>query len=163
MYGQPPPHSYAHDAPYAAYIPQPVLYPPHPGYASYPASLGAPYTAYPNNVNAPSDHESDHESDQESDVKIVHTDDATTKVSDTVRRRCFNCCATETSTWRRSSLSPGKVLCNKCGLYERTHQRMRPELPHKRGMLSRALPMEVRVSNSMFGAIVLPSERGPVA
>ena len=43
-------------------------------------------------------------------VTIVHTDDAATKLSDRVRRRCFNCCTTDTSTWRRSNLSPGKVV-----------------------------------------------------
>ncbi|KAF8074499.1 hypothetical protein FPV67DRAFT_583884 [Lyophyllum atratum] len=70
-------------------------------------------------------------------LSIVHTDDAATKLSDRVRRRCFNCCTTDTSTWRRSNLSPGKVLCNKCGLFERTHSRPRPEqFPHKRGPLS---------------------------
>lgn len=31
---------------------------------------------------------------------IVLTDDAATKLSDRVRRRCFNCCSSETSTWR---------------------------------------------------------------
>jgi hypothetical protein len=41
---------------------------------------------------------------------IVYTDDAATKLSDRVRRRCFNCCTTDTSTWRRSNLSPGKVV-----------------------------------------------------
>ncbi|KAJ7618078.1 hypothetical protein FB45DRAFT_688270, partial [Roridomyces roridus] len=55
------------------------------------------------------------------------TDDVATKLSDTVRRKCFNCRTIETSTWRRSNISPGKVLCNKCGLYERTHQRSRPD------------------------------------
>jgi hypothetical protein len=45
--------------------------------------------------------------------EVVHTDDAATKLSDRVRRRCFNCCTTETSTWRRSSLNPGKVVNNK--------------------------------------------------
>ncbi|PPQ88286.1 hypothetical protein CVT26_011603, partial [Gymnopilus dilepis] len=70
-------------------------------------------------------------------VTIVHTDDAATKLTDGIRRRCFNCCTTDTSTWRRSNLSPGKVLCNKCGLFERTHSRPRPEqFPHKRGPLS---------------------------
>ncbi|KAJ7616958.1 hypothetical protein DFH06DRAFT_1238229 [Mycena polygramma] len=59
------------------------------------------------------------------------------QLSDRVRRRCFNCCTTDTSTWRRSTLSPGKVLCNKCGLFERTHSRPRPEqFPHKRGPLA---------------------------
>ncbi|TDL21885.1 hypothetical protein BD410DRAFT_723829, partial [Rickenella mellea] len=66
----------------------------------------------------------------------IFTDDASTKLSDRVRRRCFNCCTTDTSTWRRSSLHPGKVLCNKCGLFERTHARPRPDqFPHKRGPL----------------------------
>ncbi|KAJ7828644.1 hypothetical protein B0H13DRAFT_2437284 [Mycena leptocephala] len=70
-------------------------------------------------------------------IQVVHTDDAGTKLSDRVRRRCFNCCTTDTSTWRRSNLSPGKVLCNKCGLFERTHARPRPEqFPHKRGPLA---------------------------
>jgi hypothetical protein len=40
----------------------------------------------------------------------IYTDDATTKLNDRVRRRCFNCCTTDTSTWRRSSLHPGKVV-----------------------------------------------------
>ncbi|KAI0657943.1 hypothetical protein C8Q70DRAFT_249862 [Cubamyces menziesii] len=65
---------------------------------------------------------------------IIHTDDANTKLSDRVRRKCYNCRTTDTSTWRRSSLTPGKVLCNKCGLFERTHSRPRPEqFPPKRG------------------------------
>ncbi|KAG2140041.1 hypothetical protein BD769DRAFT_1626364 [Suillus cothurnatus] len=68
---------------------------------------------------------------------IGYTDDAATKLSDRVRRRCFNCCTTDTSTWRRSNLSPGKVLCNKCGLFERTHGRSRPDqFPHRRGALA---------------------------
>ncbi|KAJ6454712.1 hypothetical protein C8R47DRAFT_1166837 [Mycena vitilis] len=128
-------------------MPQPVPYlVPSPRYASYPASLGAPYTAYPNRVDAPRDHESDNDSDRESDVKIVHTDNATIRVSDTVRRRCFNCCATEPSTWRRSSLSPGRILCNKCvGLYEQAHHCMRPEMPRKRRPIgSTELSLEVR-------------------
>ncbi|KAJ7440743.1 hypothetical protein FB451DRAFT_1058630, partial [Mycena latifolia] len=69
-------------------------------------------------------------------VLIAFTDDAATKLSDRVRRRCFNCCTTDTSTWRRSNLSAGKVFCNKCGLFERTHPRPRAEqFSHKRGPL----------------------------
>ncbi len=41
---------------------------------------------------------------------IVHTDDAATKLNDRVRRKCYNCRTTDTSTWRRSSLAPGKVV-----------------------------------------------------
>ncbi|KAJ7061200.1 hypothetical protein C8F01DRAFT_987572, partial [Mycena amicta] len=66
-------------------------------------------------------------------ANYTYTDDAGTKLSERVRRRCFNCCTTETSTWRRSNLNAGKVLCNKCGLFERTHNRSRPQaFPHKR-------------------------------
>ncbi|KAJ6486515.1 hypothetical protein C8R47DRAFT_979489 [Mycena vitilis] len=67
-------------------------------------------------------------------VPVVHTDNAGIRLSNSVRRRCFNCSTTDTSTWRRSNLSPGKVLCNTCGLFERTHSRPRPELsPQRRG------------------------------
>ncbi|KAF7345097.1 hypothetical protein MVEN_01673400 [Mycena venus] len=43
-----------------------------------------------------------------------------------LRRQCFNCLTTEPPSWRRSTLNPGKIVCNKCGLYERTHLRPRP-------------------------------------
>ncbi|KAJ7058915.1 hypothetical protein C8F01DRAFT_1026883, partial [Mycena amicta] len=60
-------------------------------------------------------------------------------MSDRVKRRCFNCSTTDTSTWRRSQINAGKVLCNKCGLFERTHSRSRPEdFPHKRVGIPRA-------------------------
>ncbi|KAJ3910994.1 hypothetical protein F5877DRAFT_4581, partial [Lentinula edodes] len=68
------------------------------------------------------------------DFPVVYTEDAATKLSDLVQRRCFNCRTTGTCTWRRSKLSPGKLLCNKCGLFERTHSRPRPaQLPNKLG------------------------------
>ncbi|KAI9442015.1 hypothetical protein F5148DRAFT_811696 [Russula earlei] len=83
----------------------------------------------------------------------IYTDDATTKLNDRIRRRCFNCCTTDTSTWRRSSLNPGKVLCNKCGLFERTHNRARPEqFPHKRGPLATS-SLKVRTSPPQHGAV----------
>ncbi|KAJ7059549.1 hypothetical protein C8F01DRAFT_1026211, partial [Mycena amicta] len=63
---------------------------------------------------------------QAPDMSIVYTDDSATRLSERVRRKCFNCTTTEASTWRKSTLALGKVLCNKCGLYERTHQRPRP-------------------------------------
>lgn len=81
-------------------------------------------------------------------VPIMHTDDAASKETQYLRRRCFNCRATEPPSWRRSTLNPGKIVrclsklftlsplayvpfspfqvCNKCGLYERTHLRPRP-------------------------------------
>ncbi|KAJ7677032.1 hypothetical protein DFH06DRAFT_976309, partial [Mycena polygramma] len=73
-------------------------------------------------------------------MQVTHTDDAGTKLSNSVRRR-FNCCTTETSTWRRSNLAAGKVvpvqqMRAKCGLYESTHSRPRPDqFAHKRGSL----------------------------
>ncbi|KAJ7729574.1 hypothetical protein B0H16DRAFT_1275560, partial [Mycena metata] len=57
-------------------------------------------------------------------------------LSDRVRRRRFNCCTTETRTWRRSNLTPGKVHTLLCSLFERTHSRpCREQFPHKRGPL----------------------------
>ncbi|EIW76224.1 hypothetical protein CONPUDRAFT_139653 [Coniophora puteana RWD-64-598 SS2] len=58
--------------------------------------------------------------------QIQHTDDAASKETQYLRRRCFNCHTTEPPSWRRSTLNPGKIVCNKCGLYERTHLRPRP-------------------------------------
>lgn len=40
----------------------------------------------------------------------IYTDNATTKPGDGIRRRCSNCRATETVTWRRSPLSPEKLV-----------------------------------------------------
>ncbi|KAI0032940.1 hypothetical protein K488DRAFT_85390 [Vararia minispora EC-137] len=57
---------------------------------------------------------------------IQFTDDAASKETQTLRRRCTNCSQTEPPSWRRSTLNPGKIVCNKCGLYERTHLRPRP-------------------------------------
>jgi GATA-binding protein len=59
-------------------------------------------------------------------VPVQHTDDAASKETQYLRRRCFNCSQTEPPSWRRSTLNPGKIVCNKCGLYERTHLRPRP-------------------------------------
>ncbi|KAJ6560273.1 hypothetical protein B0H19DRAFT_112532 [Mycena capillaripes] len=59
-------------------------------------------------------------------LPVQHTDDAASKETQYLRRRCFNCHTTEPPSWRRSTLNPGKIVCNKCGLYERTHLRARP-------------------------------------
>ena len=42
--------------------------------------------------------------------EFVYTDDASMKLGNGVRRRCFNCRATETTTWRRSTISHGKLV-----------------------------------------------------
>lgn len=64
---------------------------------------------------------------------VTYTDDASSKETQHLRRRCFNCRAIEPPSWRRSALNHGKIVCNRCGLYERTHLRARPlrigELP----------------------------------
>ncbi|KAI9460736.1 hypothetical protein F5148DRAFT_965423, partial [Russula earlei] len=65
--------------------------------------------------------------------EVVYTDDARTKLGNGMRRLCTNCRATETTTWRRSMLTLGKLLCNKCGLFERTHGVPRPKtFPRRR-------------------------------
>lgn len=55
-----------------------------------------------------------------------------------MQRHCHNCHTREGPTWRKSVLFVGKIvsldtglsaqtqLCNKCGIYERTHRRSRP-------------------------------------
>lgn len=81
-------------------------------------------------------------------IEVVFTDDAKRKLSEGVHRWCFNCRATETTTWRRSSLSPGKLLCNRCGLFERTHHIPRPEkFPRKR----RARPASLLTTPAFSG------------
>ncbi|PFH47810.1 hypothetical protein AMATHDRAFT_151240 [Amanita thiersii Skay4041] len=88
--------------------PTPIMVPPQPAFYRPPSSspLGMSYlpTGHP----------------------VHHTDDAASKETQYLRRRCFNCHTTEPPSWRRSTLNPGKIVCNKCGLYERTHLRPRP-------------------------------------
>ncbi|KAI6003589.1 hypothetical protein EDD15DRAFT_2384777 [Pisolithus albus] len=76
------------------------------------------------------DSDSHHQAIKLEDTPLVvpsqHTDDAASKETQYLRRRCFNCHTTEPPSWRRSTLNPGKIVCNKCGLYERTHLRPRP-------------------------------------
>ncbi|KAF5360230.1 hypothetical protein D9757_012895 [Collybiopsis confluens] len=134
-----------------------------PGRDSYNMGIPMPYPGSPMNSN----------------IHVVYTEDAATKLSDRVRRRCFNCCTTDTSTWRRSNLSPGKVLCNKCGLFERTHSRSRPEqFPHKRGPLTTSalrgrspplpspphtLPPPMRGPPSSQGSPLIPNTLPPIS
>jgi hypothetical protein len=42
---------------------------------------------------------------------VLFTDDAKMKLGDRIRRQCFNCRTTATKAWRRSVLSPGKMVC----------------------------------------------------
>jgi hypothetical protein len=41
----------------------------------------------------------------------IYTDDARMKLGNGMRRQCFNCRATQTTTWRRSTLNSGKMVC----------------------------------------------------
>ncbi|KAJ7639501.1 hypothetical protein FB45DRAFT_427743 [Roridomyces roridus] len=106
----------------AAHLPHhyapPPQHPHHPymaqhahGYPGHPAHGGLPHAphGYPPHG-----------------LPVQHTDDAASKETQYLRRRCFNCHTTEPPSWRRSTLNPGKIVCNKCGLYERTHLRARP-------------------------------------
>ncbi|KAF8609559.1 hypothetical protein BDV93DRAFT_518361 [Ceratobasidium sp. AG-I] len=87
----------------------PNIFKPDP-YARHP---GMPSDAGPPDAGRP-------------DVQITYTDDSATKLTQYLRRRCFNCRVTEPPGWRKSTLNPGKIVCNKCGLYERSHARPRP-------------------------------------
>ncbi|KAG8993486.1 hypothetical protein FRB94_010729 [Tulasnella sp. JGI-2019a] len=59
-------------------------------------------------------------------MAITYTDNSGEKETPHLRRKCFNCSCTEPPSWRRSTMTPGKIVCNRCGLYERTHNRARP-------------------------------------
>ncbi|KAJ7746197.1 hypothetical protein B0H14DRAFT_2299382, partial [Mycena olivaceomarginata] len=48
------------------------------------------------------------------------------KATQYLRWCCSNCHTTDLPSWRRSPLNKGKIVCNKCGLYERTHGHARP-------------------------------------
>lgn len=110
---------------------------------------------------------------------VIYTDDAGTKLSNRIRRKCFNCHTTDTPTWRRSSLAPGKVvshhlliscavshpcaqLCNRCGIFENTHSHPRSELSlrkRRRIMKNRAKPQSSappRVDHLPPGSVQMP-------
>ena len=50
-------------------------------------------------------------------LAVQHTDDTASEETQYLRYRCFNCHTTKPPSWRRSTLNPGKIMCNKCGLY----------------------------------------------
>ncbi|KAG9103484.1 hypothetical protein FRC06_010466 [Ceratobasidium sp. 370] len=119
-------------------------YPPGPPYAPGPSGATVdpnifkpdPYARHPGMPASPGPDPT------RPDVQITYTDDSATKLTQYLRRRCFNCRVTEPPGWRKSTLNPGKIVraawrrvdygltilqvCNKCGLYERSHARPRP-------------------------------------
>ncbi|KAF7297332.1 hypothetical protein MIND_00966500 [Mycena indigotica] len=135
-YGHPHPHDDRNPPP------PPGHYDPAHGYAPMPYPLPGgvqSYMPYPIQLMGHQPHAQPPPAPVLDPANYSYTDDAGTKLSDKIRRKCFNCCTTETSTWRRSNLNAGKVLCNKCGLFERTHNRSRPEaFPHKRAPITGA-------------------------
>ncbi|KZO97556.1 hypothetical protein CALVIDRAFT_526692 [Calocera viscosa TUFC12733] len=59
-------------------------------------------------------------------ARIQYTDNATDKETSWLKRQCHVCGATSPPGWRKSVLKVGKIVCNACGLYEKTHHRPRP-------------------------------------
>ncbi|KAG8710145.1 hypothetical protein FRC08_017554 [Ceratobasidium sp. 394] len=139
-YQLPPPQPYPRSRSPGPYDPRGQYRPPQP-YA-YPATgypPGPPYTPGPSgatvdpNIFKPDPYArhpgmpaSPGPDPTRPDVQITYTDDSATKLTQYLRRRCFNCRVTEPPGWRKSTLNPGKIVCNKCGLYERSHARPRP-------------------------------------
>ncbi|KZT29412.1 hypothetical protein NEOLEDRAFT_598030 [Neolentinus lepideus HHB14362 ss-1] len=111
---------------------QPVHHSPHTPYHELddPIKLEESHVIVPSQQFYPARHphipQHAHSYPYPPQLPIQHTDDAASKETQYLRRRCNNCHTTEPPSWRRSTLNPGKIVCNKCGLYERTHLRPRP-------------------------------------
>ncbi|KIM25542.1 hypothetical protein M408DRAFT_331100 [Serendipita vermifera MAFF 305830] len=86
-----------------------------------------------------------------SSIPITYTDDAASKETQYLRRKCFNCENTEPLSWRRSTLNPGKIVCNKCGLYERTHNKPRPRPHHTSSSITGTNPYYMDYAPSFSG------------
>ncbi|CUA76873.1 hypothetical protein RSOLAG22IIIB_02350 [Rhizoctonia solani] len=139
-YQLPPPQGFPQPRPQPARSPPPGAYDPRyrqPAYAYPPPPPGYGAPPYPPGPSGPtvdptifsSRHPGMPASPPDPtrpDVQITYTDDSATKLTQYLRRRCFNCRVTEPPGWRKSTLNPGKIVCNKCGLYERSHARPRP-------------------------------------
>ncbi|KAI3610591.1 siderophore transcription factor [Moniliophthora roreri] len=92
-------------------------------------------------------------------LPVRYTDDAAVKEGPFLRRMCFNCRTTEPPSWRRYTLSPGKIVCNKCGIYAKTHQvprpnhfnHLRPGKKSRKGSKSDGRPtLKVKKSDSVY-------------
>ncbi|WVR07259.1 hypothetical protein IAU60_004300 [Kwoniella sp. DSM 27419] len=68
----------------------------------------------------------DEEVDVDRPLNIIYITDCEIKQTAEVKRMCFNCGTKSPPSWRKSILHIGKILCNKCGIFERTHHRPRP-------------------------------------
>ena len=96
------------ESPYRVQPRTELRYPSHEGSARATAYPPAAHVV-PSQISGGA-HEINYHYGGQQHINAIYTDDATTKLNDRVRRRCFNCCTTDTSTWRRSSLNPGKVV-----------------------------------------------------
>lgn len=98
----------------------------------------------------------------------TYTDESNVRPDHWTRRICHNCRATASGTWRRSILTTGKILCNKCGLFERTHNQRRPHIIPPRGRGAKRLPSsaqkpkaEVPSSDGALCNMLRPSASSP--
>ncbi|TFY74240.1 hypothetical protein EWM64_g9772 [Hericium alpestre] len=110
----PPPHSlHPHEPTYKVHAVDPTYATNGSGHRT-PHPYPPPSHVVPSQISAPQHQGHEHGAypypGQPHNYGVMYTDDASMKLSDRVRRRCFNCCTTDTSTWRRSSLNPGKVV-----------------------------------------------------
>ncbi|KAF8172882.1 hypothetical protein BJ912DRAFT_992974 [Pholiota molesta] len=79
-------------------------------------------------------------SDPPASAVIASTDEPATCIKrKRTAYRCYNCGTTTASAWRRSAKTPGKVVCNRCGLIERTkffgNPVRRPDAPRQTAAL----------------------------
>lgn len=64
---------------------------------------------------------------------LLFTDAADAKTTDKLKRMCFTCRGIDPPSWRRSTLYMEKILCNRCGIFERAHGKPRPTDPAQLG------------------------------
>ncbi|KAG7562772.1 hypothetical protein FFLO_01833 [Filobasidium floriforme] len=57
---------------------------------------------------------------------VRYTSLAEEKQTDTVKRECFTCGCRDPPSWRKSTLSPSRIVSDRCGIYERSHKKVRP-------------------------------------
>ncbi|KAJ7176375.1 hypothetical protein C8R43DRAFT_557806 [Mycena crocata] len=86
-----------------------------------------------------------------------------------LRHTCCNCHTTDSRAWRRSVLTPGEYVCNKCGLFERSHSRPRPTefSPRKRPRTEKTSPTTpsdtAPAANTAIESVNTPANTSPDA
>ncbi|CAK5266867.1 unnamed protein product [Mycena citricolor] len=94
---------------------------------------------------------------------LRHLSDDSCSRGPSVTRCCANCATIgPCKAWRKSVLHIGKILCNKCGLYERKHKSPRPvDLEHHKGHRSRANELGAMTADEVPIQHNLEESRGP--